>query len=306
MTIAEYYKVIIDEKNNQAAIKDALAPTSAQEETLALLLAELNSRSRVAIWRLFAFVVAVCQWLREQFFVKMVADAEIKVLNSDIGTPRWLRRKVLEFQYDASNPQNVEFNPDDFSINYPVVDENLRIVAVCSVGRDSSGSYVLVAKGDAYPYSKLTTLEVNSLSDYISKIQFCHRKVRVETKDPDYLYIEGVYYYDPAYAQVIANYVTRAIQEYVKTLSSGENFGGYVNYNKLLDVIQNVPGIKDVKLAEVALRANATPFASRSPIYKLATNTNDLQLKTVSGYLALEPDTDGNDLETKFTGAVYV
>lgn len=303
-TINSIYKQIVDEKNNLSAIKDNLSPTSAQVETLDLLLTELNSRSRVAVWRLFAFVVAVCIWLREQFFAKAVAEAEEFKNNSDVGTPRWLRRKSLEFQYSTAVPQSVVFNPEDFSIAYPTIDESLRLVTVASVITTNSGPTVLCAKG-SYPFQPLLEAETNSLKEYIKQIQFAHKAVNVITLAADKLYLAGEYFYDAAYASVIDAAITAALQAYLGDLSSGSNFGGFVNLQKINDVLQSVPGVLDVALTEVSLRADGSPFANRTKIYSLAENTNLRQVKSTAGHVVLET-TSGSTLDATFLGYVQL
>lgn len=303
-TINQIYKEIIDEKNTLSAIKDDLAPTSAQVETLDLLLSELDSRSRVALWRLFAFVVAVSIWLRESFVAKAIAEAEERSSNSDVGTARWLRRKALEFQYSAAAPQSLVFGERDFSIAYPVTDPALRIVTVCSVGAGPSGPYVLCAKG-AYPFQRLDDPELAALRDYLSQVQFVHRSIDALSLDADKLYVAGEYFYDPAYASVVGTGVLAALQAHLRDLSSGANFGGYVNLQKLNDVLQAVPGVRDVALTEVSLRAHNAPFAQRTKIYDLASGENIKQAKSAAGHVVLET-APGATLDLNLIGRVQL
>ena len=62
-------------------------------------LTALNSTSKVAIYRLFVFVVSYAIWLLEMIFDKHKQEIDTALYEQKSGTPRWYRSMSLVFQY---------------------------------------------------------------------------------------------------------------------------------------------------------------------------------------------------------------
>ena len=252
-------------------------------------LSELTSNSQTSIWRLWAYITAVAINLFEQIQDSFKVDIQNIAKTIVPGTPSWLRQKAIEFQYSSTSPQNLILV--DLVPTYPVIDESLRIITRVSV-TDSSNltANVKVAKND--PPEPLSLLEKNALIDYLDTIRFVGTSINVINLEADRLYINANIYYDGAYSSVIEDNVKNALKEYLKNLSSFENFNGVVRNSAIVDTIQKVEGVTDVLLTQTKGRANATSFANATII--------NLKYETFSGYI-VEEDTAGKTFDDTLT-----
>lgn len=252
-------------------------------------LSELTSNSQVAIWRLWAFITSVVINLFEQ--LQDAFKVEIQEIAKTIvpGTPAWLRQKVLEFQYSETSPQNLVLV--DLVPTYPVLDESLRIITRASVTESTNlTANVKVAKNN--PPEPLSLLEENALIDYLQTIRFAGTSINVVNLQPDRLYINASVYYDGAYSSVIEDNVKNALREYLKNLSSFENFDGVIRNSAIVDTIQKIEGVIDVQLNQAKARAQATAFSSATIINR--------KYESFSGYV-IEEDTANQTFDDTIT-----
>lgn len=252
-------------------------------------LSELTSNSQVAIWRLWAFITAVVINLFEQ--LQDAFKVEIQEIAKTIvpGTPAWLRQKALEFQYSETSPQNLVLV--DLVPTYPVLDESLRIITRASVTESTNlTANVKVAKNN--PPEPLSLLEENALIDYLQTIRFAGTSINVVNLQPDRLYINASVYYDGAYSSVIEDNVKNALREYLKNLSSFENFDGVIRNSAIVDTIQKIEGVIDVQLNQAKARAQATAFSSATIINR--------KYESFSGYV-IEEDTANQTFDDTIT-----
>ena len=205
-------------------------------------LSGLSSTSAVAIWRLFTRVVAAALETEEQLNDVFRAELEQIAREAVPGTDDWLQRRVLEFQYDALNPQITQVI--DGRVTYPVINESLRIVTRAAIKtQPNSRTLVKVAKGDA-TLSPLTADELVALGGYLSRIGFSGIPIDVTSQQADRVRLDNciIYYlrqYNPATVKAA---VIEAIEGYLKNIST-VNFNGVVVRTAIIDVIQSVEGV---------------------------------------------------------------
>jgi hypothetical protein len=257
------------------------------KETLSAL-DDLTSNSQVSVWGNILHTAAVEIAILEQLIDAYVASLEETISAQAIGTPTWIRAKILEFQ----NGDFVELNTTTFEIAYPEIDEALKIITRCSV--KETGNLIIqakVAKSD--PPVALSGGEQTALGDYISIIKPAGIQINVVSLTSDKLYVVGTIYYSGQYSSVIQTNVEAALTLYMENLSSAENFDGIVKLVDINDAIQAVEGVEDVNITEVGARADTVAFASRTVIYKLSTGVNIREYETVAGYV-IEETTSGS------------
>lgn len=92
----------------------------------------LTSTSQTALWNLFSFVVAVAIALFEQLQDVFKVEIEAEIAAQPPGTPEWVVKEMLAFQYSSTNPQVVVFDLQGVP-NYPVVNPDLQIIKHCAV-----------------------------------------------------------------------------------------------------------------------------------------------------------------------------
>ena len=244
-------------------------------------LATLNSTSQTAIYTLWKFITSTIINYVEQLWDIYKNDLELIVASAPVGSNRWFQKKVLEFQYDATTPQVLEID-SNYAISYPIIDATKRLITRCAIITTPTKQVVIkVAKSD--PPVALTTTEKNSLTGYVSDISFAGINYSVISLASDKIYIKGDVYYNGQYALTISASVITAINSYLANIP----FNGSVSLLGLTDAIQSVTGVTDLLLVDVAMRADATSFSSKT--YLINNKTNIItNYKSQAGYVTEE------------------
>jgi hypothetical protein len=232
-TINEIYDAIIAEKETRTNL-EGLTPVS---DTSTQLLDDLNSDSKVAIWRLWAYITAVAMHVHEVLWDIFKADIEKIAASAPAGTPGWYHKKVLEYQHGD------ELVYVDQQYKYATIDLDNRIVARCAIDERADGVVVVkVAKLDGTDLAPLSNDEKNGLISYVGKIKFAGTRSSVFTASPDVVNIVYNLYYDPIVPLVE---LQTAIDAAMINFSANMPFNGVLNVNKFTDALQAVNGVKD-------------------------------------------------------------
>ena len=256
-------------------------------------LAGLTSPSAVSIWRLWTRIIAASLETEEQLNDLLRLEMEQLAREAVPGTADWLQKRVLEFQYDALNPQIVTVI--DGKATYTTVDASLRIVTRAAVVEQSNGRVLVkVAKDDgAGGLEPLNALELTALTGYLDAIGFVGIPIDSISLQADRLrFYVDIYYlrqYDPTIVK--ANIIT-AVDEYLSNLSVID-FNGTITRSDLIEVIQHVEGVSTfLDFFTPVLRPFATPTPGGLQVL--------LQRDTDAGYVISE-DTPGLTLDDTIT-----
>jgi hypothetical protein len=267
-----------------AVIQQQILDSVAADVTLSQ---NLTSTSKRAIYRLWAFVVAVAIAIHEQIIDVFKSDVETLVSQAAPGTPPWIQAQVFKFQYSSSSPQVIQLI--NLAPQYPVVDPALRIITRCSVTTDIANNVtVKVAKSE--PPAALSSLELDALTSYINVIGVAGISYNVISNAADRLYVAAQVYYRGLFSSVIKTNVIAAINAYLASIP----FNGQVKVSELETAILSVDGVEDVILQDVRARDNATAYPGGTPL--VIGNTLASRLwPTLAGY-AISEDTAGGTL----------
>lgn len=257
-TVNEIYQTILDAKAAQPA------------------LSELNSPSQTAIWRLWAFVVATCQWLVERLWDEFRAETEAFATRSVAGTAPWYKEKALEFQWNAGTTYFVTFDENHRVVWNETVPED-RIVKYASVVESGNGMVLVkVAKDAGGTPVPLASAELASFSDYMHTVKFAGTRMQSVSYNADKLRVYGAVYYDPiSNLNVVKSEVERSINAYLSSLP----FDGKVYVERIFDAVQKVKGVVSFRLTRVA--ADPGDVA----VYDLASGVNLRFWPTLAGYV---------------------
>lgn len=91
----------------------------------------LTSTSQTALWNLFTFVVAVSIALFEQLQDVFKVQIESEINAQPPGTPEWVTKELLAFQYSTGDPQVVQFTNGVPA--YPIINTNLQVIKHCAI-----------------------------------------------------------------------------------------------------------------------------------------------------------------------------
>ena len=260
-------------------------------------LAQANSTSNRAIWRLFTFIQSSAILLLEQIMDVFRAETEDKISKAIPNTATWLTQKVYDFQYDATTPQILQLI--DYAPKYPSVSDALKIVSRCSVVSTISNRVIIkVAKNN--PPEALDSLQVASLQDYVNIIGTAGISYTVTSSASDKIYIDADVYYNGQYSAVIQDTVINAINVYLANLP----FNGQLKVSDIEIAIRNVAGVSDCLINNIKVRDDLTVFGSATYLVQNKAYISRIY-QTNSGYIT-EETTSGKTFADSLNFISYV
>ncbi|TAE33331.1 MAG: hypothetical protein EAZ92_00650 [Candidatus Kapaibacterium sp.] len=247
-----------------------------------VLSTRLTSTSKVAIWRLFAYVVATVAFGYETIVDQGKAFIELLVNNRATGTEGWLVAETYKFQYgDTLELINGVITYAD-TISEAAIAK--QIIKRASFSEDEPSEYFLkVAKEDANGNPiPLTTLELQALIAYWQKKKYPGVNFETISKYPDKLKVNITIYRNP---QVLDSVLTPQIETAIKNYLKAIPFNGEFLTNRFTDYIQEVPNVEDIAvIGQLQVRYNNGPgendYTAFQPIGR--------KWKTKSGHMKLD------------------
>jgi len=181
-TIQEIYDSIIQEKETLSSLS-GLLPVGTSYATL---LSDLSSASKVAIWRLIAYVVAVSTSTLEKLWDAFKSETTATVQNIRYASLDWFADKALKFQQGYT----LTIDPVTRLLGYATIDTSAYIVTAASANEVGRIINLKLAKGTAPNLEALTSAELASATSYISRIKIPGQQVQVTSLAADQLQID--------------------------------------------------------------------------------------------------------------------
>jgi len=243
--------------------------------------------SRRNVLRNICYSFAIVQNLAEQlqdFAIVQMLDIQSK---SIAGTKQWLQFKMFQFQYSATDPQNLTI------VNgvpaYPTTNTALQIIKGCSVNTTSNNNVIIkVAKGN--PLTALGTSEKSAAQGYINQIGTAGIVYQVVSLPADKLIVDADVYYNGTYSAVIEQAVIDALNNFLTTLAQ-EKFDGFLYALDIERTIRGVEGVNDVVISQLSARQDSQPVGGGIDLIL----GNDLLVRryqAYAGYIVQETTTN--------------
>ena len=224
-------------------IQELIYQAKAQEPALN----ELNSTSKVAIWRLWVYIIAVAIWSLEKLFDLHRADIDKRLAELKPHTARWYRSKALAFQYGF----DLLHDSDKFN-NTGHTEEQIeasKIVKYSAVveSKNEGRLIVKIAGEQGEQLQPITDAQKQAFEAYLQEIKDAGVRLSVVNYQPDVLHLQMRIVYDPlvldSNGQSIIHAtkpVETAIKDYLKRLP----FNGELVLAHLIDALQQAEGVK--------------------------------------------------------------
>jgi len=259
-TISEIYDAIITEKQAMASLT-GLQPAVDDAQTL---LTDLTSTSKVAIWRLWAFLTAVAINIHENIFD--LHKAEVEALSETLitGTVRWYQQECLRFQLGSTQAwTGVKFA-------YPSIIPASQIIKFAAVQEGGGRVLIKVAKDSGGSPIKLTAGEKTAFDSFIEETKFAGTIIDKISDDPDDIKVDYDVTVDPqlinpATGESITTPGSFPVEDAVNSFLENLPFDGIIYLSKMTDAVQAVDGVIDTTLNSADAKFGALVFA---PIIK--------------------------------------
>lgn len=245
-TIQQIYDEIITEKETFSSLSGLLPIGTTYND----LLSELSSSSKVSIWRLLVYVVAVSHWVLETFWDLFKVDVQSLIAQQKYGTLPWYVKISKEFQLGDTLIMNGNFP------GYAVIDESKQIVTHASAIEGGGTVFVKVAKTGVSGLEKLDVVELPQFEAYIDKMKLAGVSLIASSLNADELIIDVEIEYDPILDPVdVESNVVAAIEDYLNNLPFDARFERLA----FEDAIQGVDGVGGIIINSLTGVSGAVP-----------------------------------------------
>ena len=224
-------------------IQTLILQAKAQEPALN----ELNSTSKVAIWRLWVYIIAVAIWSLEKIFDIHRADIDKRLAELKPHTARWYRSKALAFQYgfdlltDGDKFNNTGHTEEQ--IEASKIGKYSAVVESPNEGR----LIVKIAGEQGEQLQPITDAQKQAFEAYLQEIKDAGVRLSVVNYQPDVLHLQMKIVYDPlvldSNGQSIIH-ATKPVEEAIKSYLKRLPFNGELVLAHLIDELQQAEGVK--------------------------------------------------------------
>lgn len=216
------------------------------------------SDSKVAVWRLWTYVVAVCIWTLENLFDYHKSEIERIITTQKPHTLQWYVHKAKLFQLGETLP--------DGSDSYTVAstDPLVTIIKHAAAVELSNLVRIKVAKDNGGALEALTTVELAAFSGYMNRIKDAGVRLQLTSSNPDILQLILSVYYDPL---VLTSAGTRIdgtsstpVLNAVNGFLANLPFNGVFVLNNLIGSLQAIDGVEIGSVVSAQANYAATPY----------------------------------------------
>ena len=224
-------------------IQELIYQAKAQEPALN----ELNSTSKVAIWRLWVYIIAVAIWSLEKLFDLHRADIDKRLAELKPHTARWYRSKALAFQYGFDLlTDSDKFNNTGHTEEQIEASKIVKYSAV--VESPNEGRLIVKIAGEqGEQLQPITDAQKQAFEAYLQEIKDAGVRLSVVNYQPDVLHLQMKIVYDPlvldSNGQSIIHAtkpIETAIKDYLKRLP----FNGELVLAHLIDELHQAEGVR--------------------------------------------------------------
>jgi hypothetical protein len=236
-------------------------------------LGNVDSTSKVGVFRLLVYVMAVAMWVQQKLNDIFRGDIEERIAATRPFTQRWYVSTSLAYQHG--------YNLDDEG-NYPVptsvaeqqAADAAKIVSKAAVVQTIIAGVgalrIKVAKLQGELLAPLSGAELAGFQEYIELMGAAGIYVVATTAEADKLMLNYKIYFDPL---ILDNEGKRLdgtndtpVKDAVKSYLKSVEFNGVLSLVKLTDVIQQVDGVTDPFLQAAASKYAAYNYGDSNSV----------------------------------------
>lgn len=223
-------------------------------------LAELNSTSQTAVWRLWAWITAICIHTFEIIMDAFRTEVELKIAQAKPLTVAWYQQQALNYQSgQLVTIVNGVAQYDNTGLTDEAIAASKIVTRAAVVEGGQAQITVKVAKGAGGNITPLTSSELVSFGAYMDKIQGAGDHLTCISLNGDKLTVSGTVYYDGIVSEnEMQSRIEAAVNGYLKSIPFNGEF-----YTKACDdAIQGARGVRDFTLGYTAQTAGVSPVTT--------------------------------------------
>ena len=211
--------------------------------------------SPVSLESIWFSIVASAIYVLETIFDAFKEDVDAKIAEAVVASIPWYHKISLEFQYGDS----LVFDEETQQFVYPEFDDTKRIVKFAAC-RDLGGMvYIIASKADnnGNP-TPLSSTEKTAFDSYLRQRKPAGVILQTDSLNPDLVRPTVTVQYNPqilnSTGRLLADPFVRPVEDAINQYLADIVYGGELNKTKLVDAIQQAPGVVDVILTSVRVK----------------------------------------------------
>ena len=279
-TIAEIYDQLNASKSSFEELNDWVVSSGVSgstEDNSVNLAVDVSSLSKVAIWRLWLWIMAVASWTVEVLFDRHTSAVKELIAAERPHTLRWYAEESKKWQYGYAMTWS------DSKYSYTTDDPEARIIAY-SAASERNGKVILkVAKDSGGAKSPLTALEKAAFVDFWAKWKDAGVKLDVVSQSADQLKVNIKIIRDRLVLDgnnnLLRDNAVNPINNAIQAFGQSLEFDGILRLSKLVDAIQAAEGVIDVKISAAWHKPSGGTYTAV-----------DMFVESVAGYFELNLD----------------
>jgi len=224
-------------------------------------LSGLTSTSSVAIWLLWTWVVATCQWVTESLY-----DAHVSEVQNILGTQKphtleWYATMAKAFQYGVTLPPDT----DVYAV-VPPSDPTVLIVAYAAAVELTGIVRIKAAVITGAVLAPLSSGQLTAFSTYMNRIKDAGVLLQITSGSPDNLQLALNIYYDPlvldATGARLDGTESTPVLDGVNTFLENLPFNGVFMLNSLIGAGQAISGVQIFEVVGAQANYALTPYVN--------------------------------------------
>ncbi len=231
--------------------------TSVQSDTVLGPL--LTSTSGTAIWYLWTYIVAACQWTLENLFDTHKNEVAGIIATQKPHSLQWYVSMAKAFQYGIALPPD----SDVYAI-VPPVDPTVLIISNAAAVELVNLLRIKVAKLVSGSLSPLSSGELTAFTAYMAKIKDAGVRLQCTSGNADNLQLALNIFYDPLILNADGSRVdgteTTPILDAMNAFLDNPPFNGVFMLNSMIAALQAIPGVIIGQPVTVQANYGATPY----------------------------------------------
>lgn len=211
--------------------------------------------SKVSVENILFHAFAVAAWVLQLLFVQHQKDVDYSIEEMMPHRPKWYRDKVLKFMKDKILIEDTDQYDTEGMSESDI--SKLQVVkhAVASEPKDASVVLIKVAGSDGSKRCKLAANVEEQLAHYIAEVKDAGVQVSLVNIDADiFSCVLDVYYDAMLLPENVQKECNAAIVYYIENLP----FNGEYTNTALVDILQNIEGVKTVSLKNATSRVSTS------------------------------------------------
>lgn len=228
-TINDIRNQILQEKENQQTLNS------------------LNSSSNVAVYKLWAYVVAVVIWLQYEFFDAFKSDMNQLIREQKQYSLLWFREKALKYRHGESLAENSDTYQSEADDNTVLPIKRAAVIELELQNRKHL--FIKVASEVNESLVQVSEAVRLGLEQYFGRIKPAGTKIVIFSEEPDELRLNIRFFYNPLLlnsdGERIDGTDDTPVQNAIRAFLKDLPFNGEFRLTDLIDQLQNLEGCAD-------------------------------------------------------------